>query len=71
MRWSLTRYATYIKASLDMEAVMTLTELMIETTEPRLVNAVMPRHSARQDWLGWMVRRFAWLDGHADWNRKA
>lgn len=49
---------------------MTLVELMIETTEPRRVNAVIPRHSGRHDWLGWMVRRFAWLDGHADWNRK-
>jgi len=49
---------------------MTLVELMIETVEPRPVGAAIPHHSGRHDWLGWMVRRFAWLEGHTDWNRK-
>ena len=64
------RWLTYIKSSLEQEAAMTLVELMIETTEPQRVSATIPRHSGRHDWLGWMVRRFNWLDGHADWNRK-
>jgi len=50
------------------EMVMTLAELMIEHTPPRIVGSTHERRS--MSWSGWLVPRFDWLSGHEDWNRK-
>lgn len=47
---------------------MTLAELMIEHTPPLIVGSTHERRS--MSWSGWLVPRFEWLSGHADWNRK-
>lgn len=59
----------YIVITLMTEVAMTLVELMIENTPPRVVGASHDRH-ARGQWLGWLIGAFSWLDGQADWNRK-
>lgn len=48
---------------------MTLTELMIEHTPPRLVGTTHD-HRAGGRWWGWLTRQFDWLEGHTDWHRK-
>ncbi|MEA1940697.1 MAG: hypothetical protein U9P68_00475 [Pseudomonadota bacterium] len=49
---------------------MTLVELMIENTPPRVVGNSRDRAAAGR-WLGWLIGSFSWLEGHTDWNRKA
>ena len=49
---------------------MTLTELMIERTPPRVMDGRPLRVRVRGNWMGWLVKRYGWLGDHADWNRK-
>jgi len=48
---------------------MTLVELMIQNTPPRVAGNSRDR-SATGRWFGWLIGSFSWLEGHRDWNRK-
>ncbi|WP_300543998.1 hypothetical protein [Maricaulis sp.] len=66
-----TALTRYIPVVLMTEAAMTLVELMIERTPPRVTGAAGDRWLVDKSWLGWLVRTFGWLEGRTDWNRKA